>query len=123
MEHKSMFEFDYSADEQEEIRKIREKYLPQEERQTKLDQLRRLDAAVCSKATAWSLVLGIVSTLIMGVGMCCCLVWERMVLGIPIGILGMVGMGLAYPVYLGVLRRERERVAPQILALTDSLLQ
>lgn len=123
MENHPSFEYTYSAQEQEEINRIREKYLPPKERETKMEQLRRLDAGVYQKATAWSLVLGILSTLVMGVGMCCCLVWNLYGLGIPVGVLGIVGMSLAYPVYNWLIRREREKIAPQILKLSEELLQ
>jgi len=123
MENHPSFEYTYSAQEQEEINRIREKYLPPEERETKMEQLRRLDAGVYQKATAWSLMLGILSTLVMGVGMCCCLVWSLFALGIAIGVVGIVGMSLAYPVYNLLIRREREKIAPQILKLSEELLQ
>ena len=48
MSEKNTFEFSYSAKEQDEIRKIREKYIPQEE--NKLEQLRRLDASATTPA-------------------------------------------------------------------------
>lgn len=123
METNPSFEYTYSAQEQEEIKKIREKYLPPEERETKMELLRRLDAGVNQKATAWSLVMGILSTLVMGVGMCCCLVWGIYALGIPVGVVGIVGVSLAYPVYNWIIRRVRERIAPQILELSEELLQ
>lgn len=124
MNDQNSFEYTYSAPEQDEIRKIREKYLPPEERESKMDQLRRLDASVTQKASAASIILGTVSTLVMGVGMCCCLVWTSFfVPGIVIGIIGMVGIGLAYPLYTHIVRKERERIAPQILHLTDELMQ
>ena len=68
------FEYTYSAPRQEEIRRIREKYLPPEE--DKMELLRRLDNGVTQKATMVSLVVGIVSALVLGVGMCCCMVWN-----------------------------------------------
>lgn len=123
METNPSFEYTYSAQEQKEIKKIREKYLPPEERETKMELLRRLDAGVNQKATAWSLVMGILSTLVMGVGMCCCLVWGIYALGIPVGVVGIVGVSLSYPVYSWIIRRERERIAPQILKLSEELLQ
>lgn len=123
MENHPSFEYTYSAQEQEEINRIREKYLPPEERETKMEQLRRLDAGVYQKATAWSLVMGILSTLVMGVGMCCCLVWSSFGVGIPVGVLGITGMSLTYPAYNWLIRRERARIAPQILKLSEELLQ
>ena len=123
MEPNPSFEYTYSAQEQEEIKKIREKYLPPEERETKMEQLRRLDADVYRKAEAWSLVVGILSALVLGVGMCCCLVWNLFALGIPVGVVGIAGVCLAYPLYTWLIRREQARIAPQILKLTDELMQ
>ena len=124
MEENKSFEFTYSAQEQEEIRKIREKYLPPEERETKMEQLRRLDDSVTQKATVWSLVVGILSTLILGVGMCCCMVWTQyFVLGIFVGTAGIAGICLAYPLYACLVKKEQARLAPQILKLTEELLQ
>lgn len=123
MENNQSFEFNYCAQEQEEIKKIREKYLPPEERETKMDQLRRLDASVAQKGTVWSLILGIISALVMGVGMCCCMVWNLFAVGIAIGILGIAGVSMAYPLYTWLVQKERERMAPQILKLTEELMQ
>lgn len=116
------FEYTYCAPAQDEIRKIREKYLPKEE--SKLDQLRRLDESVTRKGMAPSLTLGIISCLILGVGMCCTMVWGEALFfpGILIGILGIAGVSLAYPLYTRITRKERERLAPQILRLTNELM-
>ena len=46
-----------------------------------------------------------------------------MVLGIAVGVAGMVLVALAYPAYNRVLKKEREKIAPQILNLTDELLK
>lgn len=131
MENNESFEYTYSAPEQEEIRRIREKYLPKEERESKLEKLRRLDESVTRKGTVWSLVVGILSCLVLGIGMCCCLVWMDVVwngvrlfwIGIPVGVLGMAGMGCAYPLYKRLTESERKRLAPEILRLTDELMQ
>lgn len=121
MNNETTFEFTYSATEQEELLKIREKYLPKEE--TRLDQIRRLDAGVTRKGTAASLTLGILSSLVLGTGMSCCLVWggSLMLPGIAIGILGLGGMVGAYPLYTCTIRRERARIAPEILRLTEDV--
>lgn len=120
MENNESFEYTYSAPEQEEIRRIREKYVPQEE--SKLDQLRRLDASVTKKGTMVSIILGTISCLVMGIGMCCCMVWTNLFfLGIPIGIAGIIGIALAYPAYQRITQKERERLAPEILKLAEEL--
>ena len=118
------FEYTYSAPEQEEIRRIREKYMPPDEREGKMEQLRRLDAGVTQKGTYAAILIGTISTLVLGIGMCCCLVWtDWFVPGIFIGILGMGGMGMALPLYRRIVQKERQRIAPQILKLTDELMQ
>ena len=122
MEHNNpSFEYTYSAPRQEEIRRIREKYLPREE--DKMEQLRRLDEGVSRKATMASLAAGIPGALVLGIGMCCCMVWDLFVLGIVVGVIGMVGVAAAYPLYNRVAAREREKIAPEILRLTDELLK
>lgn len=122
MEHSNpSFEYTYSAPRQEEIKRIREKYLPKEE--DKMEQLRRLDNGVTQKATMASLVVGIVSALVLGTGMCCCMVWNLFVLGIVVGVVGIAGVAAAYPLYIRIAAREREKIAPEIIRLTDELMK
>lgn len=117
------FQYTYSAQDQAEIRRIRSKYAPREE--TPLEQLQRMDEAVTGRATAAALVLGVLSTLVMGTGMSCCMVFGGawFVPGIVIGLMGIGGAAMAYPLYNLVLRREREKIAPEMLRLTDELLK
>lgn len=117
------FNYTYSAKQQEEVKKIRERYAPKEE--NKLEQLRRLDAGVTKKGTTASLIVGFFSALILGVGMCCCMVWggSWFIPGIIIGLIGMAGVAAAYPVYNRVTQKEREKIAPEILRLTDELMK
>ena len=120
---KESFAFTYSAKQQKEVEKIRNKYLPKEE--NKMEQLIRLDKQTERPGIIASLVVGIVGTLILGFGMSCVLVWnssiEVFIAGIIIGILGMGMAGLAYPVYKKVTEKERAKVANQILALSKEL--
>jgi len=117
------FQYTYSAREQEEIKRIRNKYLPKEE--NKMELLRRLDARVTQKATMYSIIVGVIGTLILGVGMCCCMVWADSVfaLGIIIGAAGMAVLALAYPLYNRTVQKERERIAPEVLRLTEDLMK
>ena len=90
-----------------------------------MERLRRLDEGVTKKGTVVSLIVGILGALILGVGMCCCMVWaERFfVLGVIVGIVGIAVVAVAYPLYLRVTQKERERIAPEILLLTDELMK
>lgn len=127
------FQYTYSAKEQEEIKAIREKYVTPEEQEDRMEQLRRLDAGVTQKATAVSLVIGIVGALILGFGMSLTMTnlgeilgpYQNMAMlvGIVIGIVGMVLVCLAYPMYNYIVKVEREKIAPEIIRLTDELMK
>lgn len=120
---KETFEYSYSAKEMAEVRRIREKYLPPEE--DKMALLRKLDRRATDKATTCALIVGTIFSLLLGGGMSLCMVWgdRWMFMGIVLGLIGMAGCALAYPLYLRITRRERERVAPQILKLTEELMK
>ena len=128
------FRFSYSAKEQEEIKKIREKYtLSENKEDDKMAFLRRLDKSVTQKAQAVSLVFGVLGALILGFGMS--LIMSELstalglqgaaplVLGVIFGVVGGTLAALAYPAYNFVIKRERKRVAPKILSLTEELMK
>ena len=123
------FNYTYSAKQQEEIQNIRKKYLSPEE--DKMEKLRKLHASATQKAQAWALVLGVVGALIMGTGMSLVMtdfgevlgLANALIPGVIIGVLGMIPVTLAYPAYNHVLKKERQRIAPEILRLSDELLK
>ncbi|MGN0554795.1 MAG: hypothetical protein ACI4LI_02730 [Candidatus Fimenecus sp.] len=121
MEKPNTFEYTYSAPQQAEIKKIREKYLPKAEREDKLEQLRRLDRSVERPGMIAALTLGIVGMLIFGTGLCCVMVWARFVLGVAVGTVGIAVAAVAYPVYKRIHAERRRKVAPLILKLTEEL--
>lgn len=131
MEINEGFHYTYSAKEQEEIKRIRNKYAAPATEEDKMAQLRRLDASVYSKATTAALVVGIIGALIMGLGMSLVMtdIGEAigtvvaMIIGIGVGIIGIVLVSLAYPLYSRTLKKEREKIAPEILRLTDELMK
>ena len=130
---KEMFNYTYSAKEQEEIKAIRKKYAVQEKTEDKMEQLRRLDAAVTQKATSVSLVFGVIGALILGMGMSLAMTdigkiigllgGMAMLIGILIGIVGIVLISVAYPIYNSIIKKEREKIAPEIIRLTDELMK
>ena len=117
------FHYTYSAERQEEVRQIREKCLPKEV--TKLDQVRQLDRNVTRRGRIVSCSLGTLCALVLGIGMCCTMVWQEMLFvpGVVIGCVGLLGGGLMYPLYLKITDCERRRIAPEILRLTGELLE
>ncbi|MDE6419700.1 MAG: hypothetical protein K2K87_04130 [Lachnospiraceae bacterium] len=123
-EKKEAFHYTYSASRQQEIKRIREKYAPPTQEEDKMEKLRRLDRSVTNTAAAVSIIVGVISTLILGVGMCCSMVWEGlMLLGIIIGVVGIIGIASAYPIYLQVTKKMRKKVAPEIIRLSDEVLK
>ena len=122
------FRYTYSAKEQSEVAAIRKKYLPPEE--NKMEQLRKLDRSATGKAQAWAIALGVIGTLILGTGMSLCMTelsgflgGTAMFIGIPVGLVGIVLVALAYPVYNKILKKERQRIAPEVLRLTEELMK
>lgn len=127
------FRYTYSAKEQAELRAIREKYAPPREEEDKLERLRRLDGGVTRKAAAIALTLGVIGMLILGFGMSLIMTELPTILGMTATValavgtaVGMLGGGiaaLAYPIYQLTVKRERARIAPEILRLTEELLK
>ncbi len=130
---KETFNYTYSAKQQDEIRAIRKKYSAPEEKEDKLAKLRRLDTSVTQKATTVSLILGVIGALILGSGMSLAMTNLAellnfsqniaMLIGIPIGIVGIIFVSLAYPTYNRIVKKEREKIAPEIIRLTDELMK
>ena len=128
MENNQSFEFTYSAERQQEVEAIRKMYLPKEE--DKMKQLRRLHSIPTQKAQAASIAIGVLGTLILGTGMSLCMTdlgaalgHLAMVIGILVGVLGLAMVAMAYPLYNIILRKERQRIAPEIMRLSEELLK
>lgn len=120
-QNEETFEYRYSAKQQEEIEAIRRKYLPKEE--DKMEQLRQMDKRVSRKGTIISIIIGVIGCLLLGIGMCCTMEWAGrwFVPGIIIGVIGIVMIALAYPLYERITKKERKKIAPLILKLADEL--
>lgn len=116
------FKFTYSAKEQDEIKKIRQKYIPEE---NKMEQLRRLDKNVTKKGTMYSIIIGVIGSLLLGAGMSCTMVFDKIwfIPGIIVGVIGIALVIAAYPVYNHITQKEREKIAPEIIRLTDELIK
>lgn len=131
-QEKSGFSYTYSAKEQEEIKKIREKYTSPTEAEDKMARLRRLDGSVTQTAQIMALVFGVLGTLILGFGMSLIMTDlsrilgshedKAMIVGIIVGVAGGVIASLAYPIYNIILKAKRKKIAPQIIQLSDELM-
>ena len=129
----SGFTYTYSAREQAELKRIREKYVAPTETEDKMARLRRLDASVTNTAQAAALVFGVIGTLILGFGMSLIMTElaeilglsgnVAMLIGIPVGIVGGILASLAYPIYNAIVKVKRKKLAPEIIRLTDELMK
>ena len=127
------FQYTYSAKEQAELKRIRDKYTAPTEVEDKMARLRRLDASVTNTAQAVALVFGVIGTLILGFGMSLVMTElaeslgisgdAAMVTGIIAGIAGGILASLAYPIYNAIVKAKRKKLAPEIIRLTDELMK
>ena len=127
------FTYTYSAKEQAELRRIRDKYSAPTKVEDKMTRLRRLDASVTNTAQAVALAFGLLGTLILGFGMSLVMTElaeilgsyrdKAMVVGIIVGIIGGILASLAYPIYHMIVKARRKKLAPEILRLTDELIK
>ncbi len=130
---KKEFSYTYSAKEQAELKRIREKYMQPTPAEDKMTRLRRLDASVTKIAQTAALSLGVVGTLVLGLGMSLCMTEFSAVLGayqsyamwigIAVGLSGAICASLAYPLYRVIVKHRTKRIAPEVLKLTDELMR
>ena len=132
-QEKGGFTYTYSAKEQAELKRIRDKYTAPTREEDKMARLRRLDASVTNTAQAVALVFGVIGTLILGFGMSLIMTElaeslgisgdAAMILGITVGIVGGFLASLAYPIHNAIVRAKRKKLAPEIIRLADELMK
>lgn len=49
-----------------------------------------------------SVIIGIVGALALGVGMCFCMVWDKLILGVIVGLIGIVLLLCLIPLSMGI---------------------
>ena len=132
---KKGFSYTYSAKEQLELQRIRDKYTPSSEieSENKMERLRKLDASVTNMAQTVALIFGVIGILILGFGMSLIMTElsnilgeykdMAMIIGIIVGIIGGIIASLAYPLYNLIVKVRRKKIAPEIIRLTDELMK
>jgi len=119
------FEYDYKAPtktEREEIEAIRNSYMPKNKNHDKLKRLRSLDARVKNIPMIIGMTFGVIGILVFGLGMTFALEWNNMIAAVIIGIIGVILMGVAYPLYNVSLKYLKNKYMDEILAITAELL-
>ena len=107
--------------------KIASEYAPKETR--KVVALKKLDAKAKRPANVFGYTFGIVMTLVLGVGMCLALkvigdgstLW--FVLGIVIGLVGILGTSINYPIYKKLLENGKKKYGNDIMNLAKEITE
>ena len=100
---------------------IAKDYAPKES--SKLVALKKLDNKAKLPATIFVYTFGIVSSLVFGAGMCMAMkvIGGGMVIGIIVGIIGMLGCGVNYPIYKKMLEKSKSKYAYEIVELARQI--
>lgn len=104
---------------------IANEYAPKDT--SKVVALRKLDAKAKIPANIFTYTFGIISALVFGTGMCLAMgeigsgTVGSLVLGIIIGIVGMTGMGINYPIYKHILENGKKKYAFEIMELAKEI--
>ena len=103
---------------------IAKDYAPKES--SKLVALKKLDNKAKLPATIFTYSWGIVSALVFGTGMCLAMQvigsgLAGIVLGIAVGIIGMIGCGVNYPIYKKMLEKGKAKYAYEIVQLAREI--
>ncbi len=104
---------------------IANEYAPKDT--SKVLALKKLDRKAKNKANIFAYTFGIVMTLVLGTGMCLSMgilgdgSAVIMGCGIALGILGIAGVGMNYPIYKKLLNTGKEKYAFEILQLAREI--
>ena len=103
---------------------IAKEYAPKDS--SKIVALRKLDRKAKLPATIFTYTWGIIFALVLGTGMCLGMQVigsgiTGMVIGIIIGIIGMIGCGVNYPIYKKMLENGKKKYAYEIVELAREI--
>lgn len=115
-------------DNNKKIERIRAQYT--EKQVSELDTLIRLDAKVKRPANMFAYIFGSIGAVVMGCGMSLIMtdigsvvgIGNTMTVGITVGICGMAMALINYPIYKGILSSRKKKYAPEILELSDKMI-
>lgn len=104
---------------------IANEYAPKDT--SKVVALRKLDARAKRPATIFTFSAGIISALVFGTGMCLAMgkigsaTTGSFILGIVVGIIGIIAMGVNYPIYKHILENGKKKYAFEIMELAKEI--
>ena len=103
---------------------IAKEYAPKDS--SKIVALRKLDKKAKMPATIFTYTFGIISSLILGTGMCFAMQVigsgnVDMIIGIIVGIIGIIGCSINYPIYKKMLESGKKKYAYEIVELAREI--
>ena len=104
---------------------IANEYAPKDT--SKVVALRKLDARAKLPATVFTYSLGVAASLVLGVGMCLAMkvigsgTTAAFVAGILIGLVGIAGVSVNYPIYKKLLAQGKQKYAFEIMELAKEI--
>lgn len=109
-------------DEKFTAEQIRSRYIEPET--SKVDQLRKLDRKVKLPAEIFAYTFGIIGALVLGFGMCLAMkvLFDLMIVGIVVGIVGILMVCINYPVYKSILASRKRKFKDEIFAISEEIL-
>lgn len=119
------FNYTYTAlsdSERRMVESIRSEYLQPCGNQSMLNQLVALDKKVKNIPKSLSILLGIVGLMIFGLGMSMSLVWDMLIGGVAVSILGAAIMAAVYPINKALVKLLKSKYSAEILAITSEML-
>ena len=105
--------------------KVANEYAPKDT--SKVVRLKKLDSKAKMPAKIFAYTFGIISALVLGVGMCLTMgkigneTTVSMVFGIIIGVIGIIAMGVNYPIYKRMLENGKKKYAFEIMELAKEI--
>lgn len=104
------------------VEKIKSQY--GENGKSKVDEIVALDKKVHRAPEITAYTVGIIGSLILGIGMCLAMkvILDLMPLGIVIGCIGILIVSANYPIYKKSLAKRKKKYASKILALSNEIL-
>ena len=93
--------------------------------ESKVVALKKLDRKVKKTAEIFVYTNGVISSLILGVGMCLSMnvIKGPFILGIIIGIIGIAGILANYPLYKKILKTSKEKYSYDIMKLAKEVIE
>lgn len=105
---------------------IANEYAPKQT--SKVKALKKLDAQAKNPANIFAFTFGIISSLVLGTGMSLSMgvigtgTPIMMVVGIVVGLIGILGASVNYPIYKKILTKSKNKYASDIIKLANEIV-